>query len=148
MLESGLDALFHVDQPRYNKKRPLSPSHLLPKTMPFRYSSPLTQIIIVGFICFCSPGMFNALNGTYLFFIIRYQGRVVTLTARFCMRKKKIKKKGLGAGGRIGADVSLSDKANAALYTTFAVVGFLAGSVNNVLGPKITLFVRPLFCTC
>lgn len=116
--------------------------------MPFRYSSPLTQIVIVGFICFCSSGMFNALNGTYLLFIIRYPGRVVTLTltARFCMRKKK--KKGLGAGGRIGADVSLSDKANAALYTTFAVVGFLAGSVNNVLGPKITLFVRPLFCTC
>ncbi|KAF9909902.1 hypothetical protein BX616_011030 [Lobosporangium transversale] len=29
-----------------------------------RLSDPLTQIIIVGFICFCCPGMFNALQGT------------------------------------------------------------------------------------
>ncbi|KAF9927954.1 hypothetical protein FBU30_002742 [Linnemannia zychae] len=28
-----------------------------------KYSDPLTQVIIVGFICFCCPGMFNALNG-------------------------------------------------------------------------------------
>ncbi|KAG0072980.1 hypothetical protein BGZ90_011723 [Linnemannia elongata] len=28
-----------------------------------KYSDPITQVIIVGFICFCCPGMFNALNG-------------------------------------------------------------------------------------
>ncbi|KAI8870656.1 MFS general substrate transporter [Ramicandelaber brevisporus] len=28
-----------------------------------RYRSPLTQVIILGFVCFCCPGMFNALNG-------------------------------------------------------------------------------------
>ncbi|KAJ1963638.1 hypothetical protein GGI12_001935 [Dipsacomyces acuminosporus] len=31
--------------------------------MGFRYYSPLTQVIIVGFVCFLCPGMFNALNG-------------------------------------------------------------------------------------
>lgn len=31
--------------------------------MAFRYSSPFTQIIIVSLICFCCPGMFNALAG-------------------------------------------------------------------------------------
>lgn len=29
----------------------------------FRYNSPVTQIFIVGMICFCCPGMFNAING-------------------------------------------------------------------------------------
>ncbi|KAF9436191.1 hypothetical protein BGZ76_004607 [Entomortierella beljakovae] len=29
-----------------------------------RLSDPLTQIIVLGFICFCCPGMFNSLNGT------------------------------------------------------------------------------------
>ncbi|KAF9911258.1 hypothetical protein BX616_010630 [Lobosporangium transversale] len=28
----------------------------------FRWTSPLTQVMAVGFICFCCPGMFNALN--------------------------------------------------------------------------------------
>ncbi|RUP49141.1 major facilitator superfamily domain-containing protein [Jimgerdemannia flammicorona] len=79
------------------------------RTMNFRFSSPLVQVIIVGLVCFCCPGMFNALNG-------------------------------LGAGGRIGADVSLVDKANSALYSCFAIIGFFAGSVNNILGFKLTLF--------
>ncbi|KAF9186469.1 hypothetical protein BGZ51_001997 [Haplosporangium sp. Z 767] len=30
--------------------------------MGFRWNSPLAQVIAVGFICFCCPGMFNALN--------------------------------------------------------------------------------------
>ncbi|KAG0075835.1 hypothetical protein BGZ92_002709, partial [Podila epicladia] len=29
-----------------------------------KLSDPMTQIIILGFICFCCPGMFNALSGT------------------------------------------------------------------------------------
>lgn len=28
-----------------------------------KYPDPLTQTIILGLICFCIPGMFNALNG-------------------------------------------------------------------------------------
>ncbi|EFJ06520.1 hypothetical protein SELMODRAFT_448749 [Selaginella moellendorffii] len=27
-----------------------------------RYNSPLVQVILIGFVCFCCPGMFNALN--------------------------------------------------------------------------------------
>ncbi|KAG0224892.1 hypothetical protein BGW41_004921 [Actinomortierella wolfii] len=30
--------------------------------MRFRWNSPLVQVLAVGFICFCCPGMFNALN--------------------------------------------------------------------------------------
>ncbi|KAF9187465.1 hypothetical protein BGZ50_001935 [Haplosporangium sp. Z 11] len=30
--------------------------------MGFRWNSPLAQVIAVGFICFCCPGMYNALN--------------------------------------------------------------------------------------
>ncbi|KAF9918207.1 hypothetical protein BX616_009925 [Lobosporangium transversale] len=30
--------------------------------MRFRWTSPLTQVLAVGVICFCCPGMFNALN--------------------------------------------------------------------------------------
>ncbi|CAM8900674.1 unnamed protein product [Rhodiola kirilowii] len=28
-----------------------------------RYNSPLVQIALIGFVCFCCPGMFNALTG-------------------------------------------------------------------------------------
>jgi hypothetical protein len=29
----------------------------------FRYNSPVFQVFLVGMICFCCPGMFNALSG-------------------------------------------------------------------------------------
>ncbi|PSS04519.1 UNC93-like protein [Actinidia chinensis var. chinensis] len=29
----------------------------------FRYNSPLVQVSLIGFVCFCCPGMFNALSG-------------------------------------------------------------------------------------
>ncbi|KAL3831027.1 hypothetical protein ACJIZ3_019829 [Penstemon smallii] len=29
----------------------------------FRYNSPLTQVSLIGLVCFCCPGMFNALSG-------------------------------------------------------------------------------------
>ncbi|KAG8390474.1 hypothetical protein BUALT_Bualt01G0087200 [Buddleja alternifolia] len=29
----------------------------------FRYNSPLAQVGLIGFVCFCCPGMFNALSG-------------------------------------------------------------------------------------
>lgn len=44
---------------------------------------------------------------------------------------------GLGGGGQLSA--SASDASNSALYATFAVVGFFAGSVVNALGIKIAL---------
>jgi len=29
----------------------------------FRYNSPFIQIVLIGLVCFCCPGMFNALSG-------------------------------------------------------------------------------------
>ncbi|KAL1953724.1 hypothetical protein VTO42DRAFT_2323 [Malbranchea cinnamomea] len=77
-----------------------------PLKLPY-YASPWSQLLIVAFVCFLCPGMFNAVQG-------------------------------LGAGGSL--DASAVNKANTALYSTFAVVGFFAGSIANRLGLRITLF--------
>jgi hypothetical protein len=54
----------------------------------------------------------------------------------------------MGAGGQAASLTSLVAKANSALYACFAIVGFFGGSINNILGPRWTLFVsireRPL----
>lgn len=34
-----------------------------PPTSIFRYNSPLVQVGLIGLVCFCCPGMFNALSG-------------------------------------------------------------------------------------
>ncbi|KAK8565624.1 hypothetical protein V6N13_020708 [Hibiscus sabdariffa] len=34
-----------------------------PALSPFRYNSPLVQVSLIGLVCFCCPGMFNALSG-------------------------------------------------------------------------------------
>ncbi|KUJ16810.1 DUF895 domain membrane protein [Mollisia scopiformis] len=70
------------------------------------YASPKVQLIIVSFVCFLCPGMFNALGG-------------------------------LGGGGK--TDATLADDMNTALYSTFAVFGFLGGTIVNKLGVKVTL---------
>lgn len=44
---------------------------------------------------------------------------------------------GMGGGGQV--DKSAGNKANVALYSTFAVVGFFAGTITNVLGIKLAL---------
>ena len=46
---------------------------------------------------------------------------------------------GLGGAGRLGTDAYASDASNSALYATFAVVGFFAGTVVNALGIRIAL---------
>ena len=46
---------------------------------------------------------------------------------------------GMGAGGQL--DTFTSNAANAALYASFAVVAFFAGSVCNKLGNRITLAI-------
>ncbi|KAI0341296.1 MFS general substrate transporter [Trametopsis cervina] len=48
----------------------------------------------------------------------------------------------LGAGGT--QDVSLSDTSNGVLYGMFAITGLIAGGINNLLGPKLTLFIGTL----
>ena len=44
---------------------------------------------------------------------------------------------GLGGGGQVTATVA--DNSNVALYSTFSVVGFFAGTIVNRLGIKVTL---------
>ncbi|KAI5457561.1 DUF895 domain protein [Mariannaea sp. PMI_226] len=44
---------------------------------------------------------------------------------------------GLGGGGL--GDVQLSDIANSVLYGCFFISGFFSGSVNNILGPRLTM---------
>ncbi|KAF2033847.1 MFS general substrate transporter [Setomelanomma holmii] len=80
-----------------------------PVTLPC-YASPEAQLMLVSFVCFLCPGMFNALNG-------------------------------LGGTGQLGKDENIyaSTASNSALYATFAVVGFFAGTVVNVLGIRIAL---------
>jgi MFS family permease len=48
---------------------------------------------------------------------------------------------GLGGTGQLGEDenINASTASNSALYATFAVVGFFAGTVTNVLGIKMAL---------
>ena len=70
------------------------------------YASPQTQLVMVAFVCFMCPGMFNALSG-------------------------------LGGGGQVSA--TAADNGNVALYSTFSVVGFCAGSIANVIGLRWTL---------
>ncbi|KAL5365774.1 major facilitator superfamily domain-containing protein [Aspergillus floccosus] len=70
------------------------------------FASPETQLILVSFVCFLCPGMFNAVSG-------------------------------LGGGGQL--DTGDVNNANTALYSTFAVVGFFAGSVANRIGLRLTL---------
>jgi MFS family permease len=72
------------------------------------YYHPLTQVCMLGFVCFMCPGLFNSLNG-------------------------------LGGGGQV--DNTTSANSNAALYATFAVSAFFAGSVNNKLGSRLTLLL-------
>jgi MFS family permease len=76
-----------------------------PYTLPF-YASPQIQLVIVSFVCFLCPGMFNALSG-------------------------------IGGGGNV--NTKAADDANTALYSTFAVVGFFAGTFTNVIGIKLAL---------
>jgi MFS family permease len=72
------------------------------------YASPATQIVLVAFVCFLCPGMFNAISG-------------------------------IGAAGQL--DRTASNDSNTALYTTFAVVGFFAGTIVNRIGIKLTLSI-------
>ncbi|CAG7847247.1 UNC93-like protein C922.05c [Serendipita indica DSM 11827] len=49
---------------------------------------------------------------------------------------------GLGAGGQV--DSQTSANANSTLYATFAFTAFFAGSINNKLGSRLTLFIGSL----
>lgn len=46
---------------------------------------------------------------------------------------------GLGGAGQLSQNAHASDASNSAVYATFAVVGFFAGSIINWLGIRISL---------
>lgn len=48
----------------------------------------------------------------------------------------------LGAGGT--QDITLSDTSNGVLYGMFAVTGLVSGGINNLIGPRLTLFIGTL----
>ncbi|EJD04493.1 MFS general substrate transporter [Fomitiporia mediterranea MF3/22] len=75
------------------------------------YYSPVTQVVLLGFVGFLEPGLFNAVTG-------------------------------LGGGGQI--DATISANANSAVYATFAAMAFFSGTVNNKLGPRLTLLLGTL----
>lgn len=70
------------------------------------FASPEAQLLLVSFVCFLCPGMFNAVSG-------------------------------LGGGGQV--DPTVVNNSNTALYSTFAVVGFFAGSIANRIGLRLCL---------
>lgn len=72
------------------------------------YDSSMTQVCILGMVCFLGPGMFNALGG-------------------------------MGGGGL--ADPSAAVKANIALYSVFAGLSFVSGSVHNLIGSKLIVLI-------
>ncbi|OJT04058.1 UNC93-like protein 1, partial [Trametes pubescens] len=72
---------------------------------------PTAQVVLVGFTCFATAGMFSAVSN-------------------------------LGAGGL--SNITLSDTSQGVLYGLFAVTGLISGGINNLLGPRITLFLGTL----
>jgi MFS family permease len=97
-----VEAASHTSQPtgwKYRERR------ILGFRIP-HYASPPIQLVIVAFVCFLCPGMFNALSN-------------------------------IGGGGQ--RDKTAADDANVALYSTFAVVGFFAGSITNKIGLRFAL---------
>ncbi|KAJ3548314.1 hypothetical protein NM688_g5315 [Phlebia brevispora] len=79
--------------------------------LPAFYTTPMTQVVLVGITCFATVGMYSAVSN-------------------------------LGAGGT--EDVSLSDTSNAVLYAMFSLTGLISGGINNLLGPRLTLFIGTL----
>ncbi|KAF8909215.1 MFS general substrate transporter [Mucidula mucida] len=78
--------------------------------------TPMAQVFVVGLICFCTVGMYIAINQ-------------------------------LGAGITIISfrpRPALSDISNSVLYGVFCIAGFFGGSINNLLGPRLTLFIGTL----
>ncbi|KAJ3076058.1 hypothetical protein HDU98_005750 [Podochytrium sp. JEL0797] len=66
-----------------------------------------TQLLVVSFVCFLCPGMFNALNSL----------STETLATQ------------------------LKYEQNAAVYACFAIMGVIAGGLNNLVGPRLLLVV-------
>lgn len=76
------------------------------------YYHPITQVSMLGLVCFMCPGMYHSLATHFHFFHFVFQGLFNALTD-------------LGGGGQV--DPTINAKANTALYATFAVGAFFSG---------------------
>jgi hypothetical protein len=79
------------------------------------YYHPITQVSMLGLVCFMCPGMTH--GSKYILdvlFMLFFVGLFNALT-------------GLGAGGQV--DPTTSAKANTALYATFALGAFFSGYI-------------------
>lgn len=70
-----------------------------------QYSHAMVQIIMLAFVVFMTPGMYNSLTGI----------------------------------GASISDVTTSNNAQVALYSTFASIGFFGGTICNMVGPRACL---------
>lgn len=70
-----------------------------------QYSHAMVQIVMLAFVVFMTPGMYNSLTGI----------------------------------GASISDVTTSNNAAVALYSTFASIGFFGGTICNMVGPKSCL---------
>ena len=108
------------------------------------YSHPITQVSLLGFVCFMGPGSVLSII-IFNYFLSVVLGLFNALN-------------GLGAGGQV--DSTTSANANSALYATFAAGAFFSGyvivtlhmyppsiqpiytrSINNKLGSRLTLLL-------
>lgn len=90
------------------------------------YASPESQLILVSFVCFLCPGMCLVL---------------MSLLAKLTASGMFNAINGLGGTGQLGdkKHAGASSASNSALYATFAVVGFFAGTVTNAAGLRFAL---------
>ncbi|KAG0276167.1 hypothetical protein BGZ96_003435 [Linnemannia gamsii] len=83
----------------------------------FRYSDPYTQVILLGFVLFCLPGMHNAIQGMGAY--------------------------GIDAA----KDAKVVNNANTALGAIFAISSLVAGGLFNIFGHRWLLFFGGLSYT-
>ncbi|KZO99654.1 MFS general substrate transporter [Calocera viscosa TUFC12733] len=77
-----------------------------PRASLLYYRNPYVQCVMLGFVCFMCPGLFNAVNG-------------------------------LGGAGQV-------TNGNVALYSCFAAMAFISGTIHNKIGSKATLLIGTL----
>ncbi|KAF7331996.1 hypothetical protein MKEN_00079900 [Mycena kentingensis (nom. inval.)] len=108
-----------------------------PKGLRGWYSHPATQVAMLGLVSFMCPGLFNALSASYTLLHFLYVLYVPSVPRE--LRRDFLTRPlgGIGGGGQV--DATTADNANVALYSTFCVMAFFAGSVNNKIGPLLTL---------
>lgn len=95
-------------------------------TIPY-YASPQAQLLLVSLVCFLCPGRCRSTQS--------YLKHDPQLTWDLIGMFNAVN--GLGGGGQV--DPEASNASNTALYATFAVVGFFAGTVANKLGIRYSL---------